>query len=236
MTMTEASTAPSGATPETAGSADSAASTVPADGVQAEVRPSSEQDSPLAQPVDNSGDNGDGAVDNTADQDADAASSTGPVSGNRLEEEGDIAADYVEELLDISDIDGDIDIEVRNGRTYLSVIAEDGDDRLRDLVGRDGKGLEALQELVRLAVLSATGNRSRLVLDIAGHRSERAGELEALAQDAVASVRETGEPVHLKPMGAYERKIVHDVIAAAGLVSESEGEGPRRHVVVSAGD
>ncbi|HRO92439.1 R3H domain-containing nucleic acid-binding protein, partial [Citricoccus sp.] len=157
-------------------------------------------------------------------------------TAKRLEEEGDIAADYVEELLDISDIDGDIDIEVRNGRTYLSVIAEDGDDRLRDLVGRDGKGLEALQELVRLAVLSATGNRSRLVLDIAGYRARRATELEAEAQDAVERVRQTGEPVHLKPMGAYERKVVHDVIADAGMVSESEGEGPRRHVVVSAGD
>ena len=172
------------------------------------------------------------------DGESDPSSNAGSTStgASRLEEEGDIAADYVEELLDISDIDGDIDIEVRNGRTYVSVIAEDGDDRLRDLVGKDGKGLESLQELARLAVLSATGNRSRLVLDIAGHRTERASELEIVAQEAVDTVRETGEPVHLKPMGAYERKIVHDVIAAAGLVSESEGEGPRRHVVVSAGD
>lgn len=156
-------------------------------------------------------------------------------SASRLEEEGDIAADYVEELLDISDLDGDIDIEIRNGRTYVSVIAEEGDDRLRGLLGKDGKGLEALQELVRLAVLSATGNRSRLVLDVAGHRTERAQELEQLAQEAIVKVRETGEPLHLSPMGAYERKIVHDVIAEGGLVSESEGEGPRRHVVVSAG-
>ncbi|MGW9552504.1 Jag family protein [Citricoccus zhacaiensis] len=156
-------------------------------------------------------------------------------SASRLEEEGDIAADYVEELLDISDLDGDIDIEIRNGRTYVSVIAEEGDDRLRDLVGKDGKGLEALQELVRLAVLSATGNRSRLVLDVAGYRTERAQELEQLAQEAIVKVRETGEPLHLRPMGAYERKIVHDVIAEGGLASESEGEGPRRHVVVSSG-
>lgn len=157
-------------------------------------------------------------------------------TASRLEEEGDIAADYVEELLDIADIDGDIDIEVRDGRTYLSVIAEDDDEALKDLVGRDGKGLEALQELARLAVLSATGNRSRLVLDIAGHRARRATELEAMARDAVDQVRQSGEPVHLRPMGAYERKIVHDVIAEAGLVSESEGEGARRHVVVSARD
>ena len=199
---------------------------------------------PAAQPVDNPGDNPGRPVDEDVDGDAaEGSAASSPEAGtaespsaSRLEEEGDIAADYIEELLDISDLDGDIDIEVRNGRTYLSVIAEEGDDRLRDLVGPDGKGLEALQELARLAVLSATGNRSRLVLDIAGHRAQRAGELETLAQEAIAEVREGGQPVHLKPMGAYERKIVHDVIADAGLVSESEGEGPRRHVVVSAGD
>lgn len=157
-------------------------------------------------------------------------------TSSRLEEEGDIAADYVEELLDIADLDGDIDIEVRNGRTYVSVVAEEGEDRLRELIGTDGKGLDALQELTRLAVLASTGNRSRLVLDIAGRRAERAGHLEQLAQDAVQRVRDGEKAVHLEPMGAYERKLVHDVVADAGLVSESEGEGARRHVVVTAGD
>lgn len=154
---------------------------------------------------------------------------------SRLEEEGDIAADYVEELLDIADLDGDIDIEVRDGRTYVSVVAEEGEDRLRELAGTDGKGLDALQELTRLAVLASTGNRSRLVLDIAGRRAERAGHLEQLAQDAVLKVRDGQGPVHLEPMGAYERKLVHDVVADAGLISESEGEGSHRHVVVTAG-
>lgn len=116
----------------------------------------------------------DGGADAGGDSAGHRASDERSPSARRLEEEGDIAADYVEELLDISDLDGDIDIEVRNGRTYVSVIAEEGDDRLRELVGRDGKGLEALQELVRLTVLSATGVRSRLVLDIAGHRVARA--------------------------------------------------------------
>lgn len=166
----------------------------------------------------------------TADQSSDSLASS------RLEEEGDIAADYVEELLDIADLDGDIDIEVRNGRTYVSVVAEEGDERLRELSGSDGKGLDALQELTRLAVLASTGNRSRLVLDIAGRRAERAGHLEKVAQDAVQRVKDGESAVHLEPMGAYERKLVHDVVADAGLVSESEGEGARRHVVVTAGD
>ena len=155
-------------------------------------------------------------------------------SASRLEEEGDVAADYLEELLDIADIDGDIDIEVRNGRTYISIVAEEDASGLESLVGKDGEVLEALQELTRLAVLSATENRSRLVLDINGYRSERSGELQKIAEDAVASVKESGEIVALAPMSAYERKIVHDAVADLGLVSESEGEGADRHIVVSA--
>lgn len=225
--MTDASATPSEATPESVDGTDQSA-------VQA-TEPSVDAS------VDNSGDNPEVPVDEvvdptSADQKAPDAAEEAPSTARRLEEEGDIAADYVEELLDISDLDGDIDIEVRNGRTYVSVIAEEGDDRLRDLVGRDGQALEALQELVRLAVLSSTGVRSRLVLDVAGYRADRARELEKVAQEAMDSVRDSGEAVHLKAMGAYERKVVHDVIAAAGMVSESEGEGPRRHVVVSAGE
>lgn len=153
----------------------------------------------------------------------------------RLEEEGEVAADYVEELLDIADLDGDIDIEVRDGRTYVSVVAPEGEEEtgLDGLVGRDGRTLEALQELVRLAVLTATGHRTRLILDIGGHRRRRDADLRTQAADAVARVRAGEELVRLPPMGAYERKIVHDVVAEAGLASASEGEGPRRHVVVS---
>ncbi|AXJ09321.1 R3H domain-containing nucleic acid-binding protein [Arthrobacter sp. PM3] len=156
------------------------------------------------------------------------------VSASRLEEEGDVAADYLEELLDIADIDGDIDIEVRNGRTYISIVAEEESAGLESLVGRDGEVLEALQELTRLAVLSATENRSRLVLDINGYRADRAGDLQKIAEDAVAEVKKSGEAVALAPMSAYERKIVHDAVADLGLVSESEGEGADRHIVVSA--
>lgn len=154
--------------------------------------------------------------------------------GSGLEEEGEAAADYLEELLDTADLDGDIDIEVREGRTYLSVVA-DGDDGegLAVLVGEDGEVLEALQELVRLSVLAATDRRSRLVLDIGGYRRRRAAVLQDLALAAVREARETGEHVHLEPLSAYERKIVHDVVAEQGLVSESEGEGAARHIVVS---
>ena len=166
-------------------------------------------------------------------EDSDSSEDKGS-SASRLEEEGDVAADYLEELLDIADIDGDIDIEVRNGRTYISIVAEEESAGLESLVGKDGEVLEALQELTRLAVLSATENRSRLVLDINGYRSERSGELQKIAEDAVASVKESGETVALAPMSAYERKIVHDAVADLGLISESEGEGADRHIVVSA--
>lgn len=148
-------------------------------------------------------------------------------------DEGDIAADYLEELLDIVDLDGDIDIEIRGERTFISIQAEEGTEDLQELVGRKGEVLDALQELVRLSVLAATGNRTRLVLDINGHRQQRADDLKAMAKEAIDSVKSTGEAVHLSPMSAYERKIVHDVIAEEGFVSESEGEAKRRHVVVS---
>lgn len=151
-----------------------------------------------------------------------------------LEEEGDIAADYLEELLDIADIDGDIDIEVRNGRTYLSVITEDDtNEELEALVGRRGEVLDALQELVRLSVLASTGERSRLILDIADYRENRIKRLATLAEQAIAQVKETGEDYHLEPLGAYERKLVHDLVAENGLYSESEGEGSTRHIVIS---
>ena len=153
-----------------------------------------------------------------------------------MEAEGDHAADYIEELLDIADLDSDIDIEVRNNRTYLSVLVPEENEDLQGLVGKDGRTLEALQELTRLAVLSSTGERSRLILDIADHRVKRAEALRELARETIEKVKEDGTEQHMKPMSPYERKIVHDVVAEAGLYSESEGEGPRRHVVISAGE
>lgn len=151
----------------------------------------------------------------------------------QLEEEGDIAADYLEELLDIADIDGDIDIEVRNDRTFVSLVGDKDNAELQALVGEEGNVLDSLQELTRLAVLTQTGNRSRLMLDILDFRVARNVELAQIAEDAIAQVKEEGSRVHLNPMSAYERKLVHDMIADAGLHSESEGEGGRRHIVVS---
>ncbi|GAA1350042.1 protein jag [Falsarthrobacter nasiphocae] len=154
-----------------------------------------------------------------------------------IRDEGEIAADYLEELLDIADFDGDIDIEVKNGRTYLSIVSEDTADEeseLDILVGENGEVLNALQELARLAVLAETGERSRLILDIAGHRARQGSRLVGLVEKAVSEIRETGGPVALEPMGAYERKQIHDLVAEAGLVSESEGEGAGRHVVILA--
>lgn len=152
----------------------------------------------------------------------------------RLEEEGEVGADYLEELLDIADLGGDIDIDVDHGRASVAIVAsEEGDEReLADLVGEDGEVLEAVQELTRLAVQARTGNRSRLMLDINGFRAARRAELTTVAQEAVERVRATGEAVSLEPMNPFERKVCHDVVAAAGLVSESEGAEPHRHVVV----
>ena len=146
-----------------------------------------------------------------------------------LEREGDIAADYLEVLLDIADLDGDIDIDVEGDRAAVSIIG-DGLDRL---VGPGGSTLDALQELTRLAVFKNTGEPSRLLLDIGGYREQRRKELAAVAKNAVEKVRELGEPVKLEPMSAFERKCVHDVVnASEGVASESEGVEPNRRIVV----
>ncbi|EMF52617.1 MULTISPECIES: R3H domain-containing nucleic acid-binding protein [Streptomyces] len=150
----------------------------------------------------------------------------------RLEQEGEIAADYLEGLLDIADLDGDIDMDVEADRASVSIISDSGGRDLNKLVGREGEVLEALQELTRLAVHRETGDRSRLMLDIAGYRAQKRAELSELGAKAAAEARSTGEPVKLKPMTPFERKVVHDAVKSAGLRSESEGEEPQRFVVV----
>lgn len=145
-----------------------------------------------------------------------------------LEREGEVAADYLEGLLDIIDADGDIDMDVEGDRAVVSIIG----DRLRHLVGPDGNVLDALQELTRLAVARETGVRSRLMLDIGGHRARRRADLTVIGTKASEEAIATGEPVRLTAMSAFERKVVHDAVAAAGLRSESEGVEPQRFVVV----
>jgi spoIIIJ-associated protein len=147
---------------------------------------------------------------------------------NPLETEAEIAADYLEELLDIADLDGDLDMDVEGDRAAVSIVGGD----VRQLVGQNGEVLEALQELTRLAVYRETGERSRLMLDVGGFRADRRARLEKIAEEAVEEVRRSGERKALDPMTPFERKVVHDVVAAAGLASASEGEEPRRRVVV----
>jgi spoIIIJ-associated protein len=145
-----------------------------------------------------------------------------------LELEGEIAADYVEGLLDVADLDGDIDMDVEGDRAVVSVVGA----TLDELVGRRGEVLEALQELTRLAVHQQTGYRTRMMLDVGGYRQRRRTELAEAGLDAAEEVRRTGQPKKLWPMNPFERKVVHDAVAAAGLRSESEGEEPDRRVVV----
>jgi spoIIIJ-associated protein len=145
-----------------------------------------------------------------------------------LEEEGEVAADYIEGLLDIADLDGDIDMDVEGDRAIVSVVGA----TLDELVGDDGEVLEALQELTRLAVHRRTGTRARLMLDVGGFRAQRRTELAELGRSIADEVSRSGEPKKLRAMSPFERKIIHDAVALAGLRSESEGEEPNRRVVV----
>ena len=153
----------------------------------------------------------------------------GPSQQDLLVQEGDIAGDYLERLLDIADVDGDIDMDVENDRAVVAIVGEG----LDALVGPGGTVLDALQELTRLAVVQQTGVRSRLMLDIGGWRARRKAELTAIGARTAQRVLESGEPVSLAPMTPFERKIVHDAVAGVdGVVSESEGVEPERRVVV----
>jgi spoIIIJ-associated protein len=149
----------------------------------------------------------------------------------QLEEEGDIAADYIEELLDIADIDGDIDIDARAGRAYVSVNSSE-DSNLRLLSKPDT--VNALQELTRIAVQAKTGSFSRLILDVGGSRAAREAELAVIVDRAVERLEAGAASASLPPMSSYVRKLVHDLVSARGFVSESEGEGRDRHTVITA--
>ena len=149
-----------------------------------------------------------------------------------LELEGEIAADYIEGLLDVADLDGDIDMDVEGDRALVSVVGA----TLDELVGSKGEVLEALQELTRLAVHRHTGMRTRIMIDVGGYRQRKRAELAETGRDAADEVKRTGVPKKLWAMNPFERKIVHDAVAAAGLRSESEGEEPDRRVVVLPGD
>jgi spoIIIJ-associated protein len=171
--------------------------------------------------ADDDGPDGDGA--------AGAAATQGAGGDDLLVREGDVAGDYLERLLDILDVDGDIDLDVEGDRASVAIVGG----QLTDLVGRDGTVLDALQELTRLAVAQSTGVRSRLMLDVSGYRAKRRADLSALAGEAARRVAQSRQPERLSAMNPFERKVVHDVITAvSGVRSESEGEEPNRRVVI----
>ncbi|MCU1671795.1 MAG: putative RNA-binding protein [Blastococcus sp.] len=171
----------------------------------------------------------DEADEDDVEPDEDDADEDEQDAGDPLVREGDVAGDYLERLLDILDVDGDIDLDVEGDRASVAIVGG----RLNDLVGPSGATLEALQELTRLAVAQSTGVRSRLMLDIGGFRAKRRADLSVLAGEAAQRVAQSGQPERLSAMNPFERKVVHDVIATvAGVHSESEGEEPNRRVVV----
>jgi spoIIIJ-associated protein len=148
---------------------------------------------------------------------------------NQLEKESEIAADFIEEFLDSADLDGDLEIELRQERVYLTVASE-GESNLGKV--SDPETAQAIQEITRLAVQAKTGEPSRLILDIGGSRATKTDQLKKMVEKVVRKVGETGKPEHLKPMSSYDRKLIHDMVSEAGLSSESEGQGRDRHIVI----
>jgi spoIIIJ-associated protein len=188
-----------------------------------------DETTPVADEAESTGDEGVESEDSAPEAPAGGA----PQSRHgQLEREGEVAADFLETLLDICDLDGDLEVDIDGDRAAVSIVDSEDGRVPRRLVGQNGQVLDALQELTRLAVQSATGERSRLMLDVGGHRAERRATLVTVAKEAIDEVRTTGERKPLTPMTAFERKVVHDEVLAAGLMSESEGAEPRRYVVI----
>jgi spoIIIJ-associated protein len=184
----------------------------------------------VVEPVDDADEADEVDEDEDEDEDDDEDDDDDERSGDDpLVREGDVAGDYLERLLDILDLDGDIDLDVEGDRASVAIVGG----RLDNLIGQDGATLEALQELTRLAVAQSTGVRSRLMLDVGEYRAKRRADLTRLAGETARRVTASGQPERLAPMNPFERKVVHDVVAsAAGVHSESEGEEPNRRVVV----
>ena len=190
---------------------------------------------PDAGPVDGDGQPGLPDADEASDDavvepvDTLAGGTNGGDPDDLLVREGDVAGDYLERLLDILDVDGDIDLDVEEDRASVAIVGG----QLKGLIGQDGAVLDSLQELTRLAVAQATGVRSRLMLDIGGFRARRRSDLSAMAGEAARRVAQSRQPERLSPMNPFERKVVHDVVSAVpGVRSESEGEEPNRRVVI----
>ncbi len=192
-----------------------------------DVLADSGQDVPETLPGDELDDAEDVSASNGEGEDGEEREAAEPTVAD-LEFEGEVAADYIEGLLDVADLDGDIDMDVEGDRAVVSVVGA----TLDELVGQHGEVLDALQELTRLAVHRQTGGRTRLMIDIGGYRAQRRADLSELGATVAEEVRRTGEAKALAAMNAFERKIVHDAVAAAGLRSESEGIDPNRRVVV----
>lgn len=178
-------------------------------------------------------DDGDGPVDDSPAGDGDDEAGAPGDRLAELNEEADLAADFVEGLLDILELPGDIEIEVDENQAFVNVV-EVGSGLL---IGRRGATLEALQELVRAATQRQIERRSHVRIDIEGYRQRQLDKMKDRCRDGIAQVRETGEPFRLEAMDAFERKVMHDLVSrTGGVTSASEGVEPRRRVVVYTAD
>ena len=151
---------------------------------------------------------------------------------DELEDARDEVLDFLDGLLDAMGVDGEADADIIDDGVDAWI---DGDD-LGLLIGRRGQVLDALQELLRIAVQRRLMERVRISLDVAGYRQRRRVALEQRAEEMARLALEDGE-VKLEAMSAFERKIVHETVARIdGVRSFSEGEEPRRCVVIEAED
>ncbi|MDP9241962.1 MAG: Jag N-terminal domain-containing protein [Actinomycetota bacterium] len=153
-----------------------------------------------------------------------------------LEEQADVVVEFLEGLLRRMGIDAGVETNYFEKTMYVDILGsdeEEGDDDMALLIGRHGQTLEAVQEVVRVAVGQRTGERCRVIVDVEDYKKRRRSRLAARAKDLAKRVQRTGREETLEPMNPYERKIVHDAAGSiTGISTESSGEEPERRVVI----
>ena len=156
-----------------------------------------------------------------------------PVTEMSLEEQGQAAQTFVEGLLREMGIDAAVSMRLVDDTT--AEVAVDGEG-LGLLVGPRGATLGALQEITRTVVQKHTGGHSeRILVDVAGYRARRAEALQRFTRQVAEEVISSGADRALEPMSAADRKVIHDTVNEIdGVVTRSEGEEPRRYIVLSA--
>jgi spoIIIJ-associated protein len=148
-----------------------------------------------------------------------------------IEEQADIASRFLEGLVDAYGLEGTVSTKIEEG----VIIADVDGEQTEALVGVRGSVRSAIHELTRTVMQRYAHDTARLRLDIAGYAERRRQALTIYAERLIDQLMSEGGEIMLEPMSPADRKVIHDAAASReGVTSYSEGESPRRYVVLTA--